>query len=358
MKDVRNQPYRPSPRLVPEDLCNTRHECPTCKAMVEVPWTEKLKFPKQPIQPYSGKGFFVPVSYPLHCGDCDTDFDVQIEAKKNESLWHLYGDEAGRFIHKSTNNHGNDLSFFCITLVSLHQSRHSRVKKSIRKLKKSIAPELEPDEWQHHFTDIWSSKPESKKYSLRNKAEKIKYGKEFAKIIRKARPELVSFNISGCIRVPDEKKDRKKQIKYLKEEIFSQSILSTLKQMRDYGKNVRWVFDNVKDASDGKRTEGWAEECFLGLQYTRLFIVLSAGAPILKPEFVQPGSHYLLEVADFISYCVAREFEKAVQNSKTEFPTASLGKCFYQGTLGNGDVNYKWSIGLPLREYYGIQENI
>jgi len=354
MKDIRKQPYRPSPGLVPEDLCGKKHKCPNCGAMVEVPWTEKLEFPQQPIPPYSGNGFWVPVGFPLHCHDCNTTFDVKVEVKKNEALWHVYGDEAGRFIHNKTTMHGVDLNFFCITLVGLHQSRHSRVARSIRKLKKTIAPSLEPNQWQHHFTDIWSAKPYSDKYTLNNKEEKITYGKEFAKIIRKARPELVSFNISGCLKTPDDKKDRKAHIKYLKEEIFSQSILTTLKQMRDYGKNVKWVFDNVKDATDGKRTEGWAEECFLGLQYTRLFTVLSAGAPILKPEFVQPGSHYLLEIADFISYCVAREFEKAVQNSQTELPTSLLGKGFYQATLGSGNVNYKWNTGLPLREYYGV----
>lgn len=354
MKDIRKQPYRPSPGLIPEELNGKRYECPNCGSMVEVPWTEKLEFPKQPIQPYSGIGFWVPVSFPLQCSDCNSTFDVEVEVKSYESLWHLYGDEAGRFIHRKTTKNSVDLNFFCITLVALHESRHSRVKRSIRKLKKSIAPSVDPDQWQHHFTDIWSAKPSSRKYSLNNKEEKIKYGKEFARIIRKARPELVTFNVSGCLKIPDDNKDRKTHIKYLKEDIFSQSILTTLKQMRDFGKNVKWVFDNVKDASYGKRTEGWAEECFLGLQYTRLFTVLSAGAPILKPEFVTPGSHYLLEIADFISYCVAREFEKAVQNSKTELPSSLLGKGFYQATLGNGKVNHKWSVGLPLREYYGV----
>jgi len=354
MNDIRKKPYRPSPSLVPEDLSGKKYECENCGSMVEVPWTEKLDFPKQPVQPNNGEGFWVPISFPLKCTDCNTTFDVKVEVKDNESLWHLYGDEAGRFIHRKTTKHDVDLNFFCITLVALHQSKHSRVIRSIRKLKKSIVPSLDPDQWQHHFTDIWSAKPNSDKYSINSKEDKIRYGKEFAKIIRKARPELVSFNISGCVKIPNDKKDRKTHIKYLKEEIFSQSILTTLKQMREYGKNVKWVFDNVKDTTDGKRTEGWAEECFLGLQYTRLFTSLSAGAPVLKPEFVPPGSHCLLEIADFISYCVAREFEKYVQDSKTELPSSLFGKGFYQATLGNGNVNHKWNTGLPLREYYGI----
>jgi hypothetical protein len=354
MKDVRKQPYRPSPGLVPQDLVHKKYECPDCGSMVEVPWTEKLEFPKQPIQPNSGEGFFVPAGFPLRCHDCNSKFDVEVEIKENESIWHLYGDEAGRYIHRNTTKHGVDLNFFCITLVALHRRKHSRVQRSIRKLKKSIKPTVDPDQWQHHFTDIWSSKPNSETFSLKNKEDKITYGKELAKIIKKARPELVSFNISGCIKVPNNKKDRSIHIKHLKEDIFSQSILTTLMQMRSFGKNLAWVFDNVKDATDGRRTEGWAEECFLGLQYTRLFTYVSAGAPVLKPEFVQPGSHYLLEIADFISYCVAREFEKAAQNTKTEFPRSLLGKGFYQATLGDGNVSYKWSVGLPLQEYYGI----
>jgi hypothetical protein len=239
-------------------------------------------------------------------------------------------------------------------LVGLHSKKQERVRKQIERLKRSVAPSQNPDTWQHHFTEIWGSKPSSGQFNLRNKDAKITYAKKFAKIIRKARPELVSYNISGCIYVPNDQRGRKREIKAQKEELFSQSILTTLQQFRKNNKSVDWIFDNVADTTCGLRTEGWAEECFLGLQYTRLFTWLSSGAVITAPTFVPPGSHYLLEIADFISYCVARDFEKGVLESRSEFPSSLLGNGCFQGTLGDGSVKFKWHYGLPLKEFYGI----
>ncbi len=355
MKDVRRLPYRPAPGLIPQELINKYFNCPECDSEVEVPWLEKMEFPKQPIQPNSGDGHWVPVSIPLTCNSCTHTFNARVTILENESKWFLYGDEAGRYIAKPHKKYSSTpLNFFCITLVGIHKSKKNDLIKRLKKIKQKVVPDSAPDTWEHHFTKIWSSSPNSSEYALRNKEEKINHAKEFAEIIKKSRPELVSFNISGCLHSPKAKKDRAAHINYQKQEIFAQSILTTLKQMRTYNKSVEWVFDNIKDTTDGKRTEGWAEEVFLGLQYTPLFTWLSAGATVQKPSFVKPGSHYLLEIADFISYCIAREFERSILGKKVEFPSSLLGKGFYQGTIANGDVLYRWNDGLPLKKFYGI----
>jgi hypothetical protein len=318
-----------------------------------------MEYPRQPIHPIGGGGHWVPVSFPITCNSCSDSFDASVPILKNESRWFLYGDEAGRYISDPLDKYSKrSLNFFCITLVGMHKSKQSRLKKRIDNIKRKIVPDSTPETWSHHFTKIWSSNPNSGEYSLRNKEEKINHAKEFANIIRLSRPELVTFNISGCLYSPDSAKDRSVHINHQKQEIFAQSILTTLQQMRAQNKSVEWIFDNIKDTTDGKRTEGWAEECFLGLQYTPLFTWLSSGATALKPSFVEPGTHYLLEVADFISYCVAREFERSIRGQEVEIPSSLLGKGFYQGTIANGDVLYKWNVGLPLKEFYGIQYQI
>ena len=356
MKDPRRLPHRPAPGLVPKELLNKHYTCPKCSSSVDVPWLEKMEFPQQPISPEGSDGHWVPISIPLICDACDHFFNVKIVTRDNESKWFLYGDEASRYITKPLAKYSQrPLNFFCITLVGMHNSKQDWLKNKISELKQKIVPNAVPETWCHHFTRIWSSSPKSGEFNLKSKEEKIKYALEFAEIIRMSRPELVTFNISGCLYVPNNKKDRSKHIKYQKENIFAQSILTTLQQMRASDKSVAWIFDNIKDTTNGKRTEGWAEECFLGLQYTRLFTWLSAGATVLKPTFVEPGTHYLLEIADFISYCVAREFERTIQGQEVEIPSSLLGKGFYQGTIANGDVLYKWNNGLPLKEFYGIE---
>ena len=357
MKDIRKRPYRAMPGLVPEELIGMNGTCPICKTETAIPWLEKMEFPKHPVKSDHG-GHWVPVDIPLRCSSeaCKHDFFIKVPRLPDNNRWSLYGDEAARYISQPPAEHSTEpLNFHCVTLVALHKRRHERVRKQIYTLKKSIRPNEDPDSWVHHFTEIWESRPDSKTFHIPNKIAKIAHAKKLAKIIRDARPELATFNISGCIRIHGDSKDRKKLLKHQKESAFSESVLTTLREFRHQGKSVNWIFDNVQDTTLGSKTEGWASECFLGLQYTRLFCWLSAGATIIEPSFVRPGSHFLLEVADFISYCVARDFERAITGQRPEFPSSLLGKGFYQGTLGNGDVENMWNVGLPLKKFYGLE---
>lgn len=357
MKDIRKRPFREAPGLIPKDLLGMTAACPVCGLNAEIPWLAKMEFPKHPVKSNHGPEHWVPVSVPMHCASqqCAHDFHVNVPILPNTNRWGLFGDEAGRYIAEPLSHYADQpLSFFCITLVSLHQRRHERLRKQIFNLKKSIRPAEDPDSWAHHFTKIWDSKPEAGAYQLPNKAAKIEHAKKFAKIIREARPELSSFNVSECILVPADPKERRRAQKQQKERVFTESILTTLNEFRSQGKSVNWTFDNVQDTTAGCKTEGWASECFLGLQYTRLFTWVSAGATVLEPKFVIPGSNFLLEIADFISYCVARDFERAIVGQRSEFPSSLLGQGFYQGTFGNGDMENMCSVGLPLRKFYGI----
>ncbi|MBU9273046.1 hypothetical protein [Burkholderia gladioli] len=358
MKDIRKRPHRAAPGLVPVELLGMKGACPICKTETEIPWLAKMEFPKQPIKSDHGQGHWVPVDIPLTCSSdvCRHNFSIKAPILPDKNRWALYGDEAARYISHPPAEHSSEpLNFYCVTLVALHKRRHDRVRRQIFNLKKSIRPTEDPDSWVHHFTEIWESRPKSGTFLLKNKLAKIEHTRKLAKIIRDARPELTTFNISGCIIVPGDPKERKKLLKYQKDNAFSESILTTLREFRNREKSVNWIFDNIQDTTSGSKTEGWASECFLGLQYTRLFCWISAGATVIEPSFVRPGSHFLLEVADFISYCVARDFERAIIGQPPEFPSSLLGQGFYQGTLGNGNVEHMWNVGLPLKKFYGLE---
>lgn len=355
MKDIRKQPYRFAPHLVPAELVGASYPCPECGSASPVPWTEKLLFPKQPLAHNEGGGYFVPASLPLLCGSCHAAFEIEIPRIKAQSVWTIYGDEAGRYIDQPPAKYSTEaLHFFCITLVGLHNRRRERVRKQIQRLKKSIVPDRDPEDWQLHFRKIWGSDGRTDEFQLSNKDEKIAFAKKFARVLREARPELATMNFASCIVVPSDAKARAKQINFQKQDLFCLSLLSSLQQFRQRKLGLRWVFDNVKDTTGGERTEGWAKEAFLGLQYTRLFTWLSAGSTVLEPDFVQPGSHFLLEIADFVSYCVARDFDKNVQGAQSEFPSSLLGQGFFQGVLKDGSVEFQWSLGLPVEKFFGV----
>lgn len=358
MKNISKRPHRSHPGLIPEELIGLKKVCPFCNCETEIPWLEKLQFPKFPIKSNDGNCYWAPVSFPLTCSSlvCNKVFEVKIPVLPNHNRWSLYGDEAGRYITQPAIKYSSrPLNFYCITLVGLHASKHDRVRKQVMNLKRLIRPNDDPESWAHHFTRIWDSKPESNQFNLSSKKEKIEYAKRFAKVVREARPHLVSFNFSSCFVDPEEKGLRQSLLKHQKETLFSESILGTLVELRRQDKSVRWIFDNIQDTSLGDKIEGWASERFLGLQYTRLFCWLSSGSAVLEPSFVRPGSHFLLEVADFISYCVARDFFMAIMEKPSEFPSSLLGKGFYQGTFGDGHVESTSSLGLPIKKFYGVQ---
>lgn len=358
MKDIRKRPRRATPGLVPTELLGMKRACPICKTETDIPWLEEMEYPKQPVKSDHGPHYWVPVSFPLTCSSekCKHVFSIEIPILPNKNRWSLYGDEAARHISTPPAEHSLEpLNFYCVSLVALHKKSHERVRNQLLKLKKEIRPDMDPDSWSHHFTKIWESKPESGEFLLKNKTDKIEHAKKLAKIIRDARPELATFNFSGCVRIPSDTRERKKILKEQKENAFSESILSTLWVFRNQEKCVNWIFDNIQDTSSGSKVEGWASERFLGLQHTRLFCWISSGATVLEPSFVRPGSHFLLELADFISYCVARDFQQAVIGKHSEFPSSLLGKGFYQGTYGNGDVESMSNVGLPLKKFYGLE---
>lgn len=361
MGDVRRRPSRPPPDLVPEELEKVRAKCPLCRTLMPIPWNEKLEFPKQPVAPKDSlislrPGYWVPIDFPLKCPRCALEFRVPIPDRPRGSECTLYGDEAFRYINNHiVGNDGRPIRFACITIVGMHRDGQVRLRSQLDELKREIVPDRLLSEWSLHFTDIWSSSPSDGSFALSSKADKIALGKRLAEIIRETTPKLVFLNTSGWIKTSgDDPRQWKKDRKALFHDVFSLSLSLSLHLFRKSGDIPRWVFDNIQDTSNGDKVEGWAQEIFLGLQYTRLFQWLSAGATILEPKFRQPGTHFLSEVADFISYCVAREFEKTMQGAKTEFPTKQLGMGHYAGIIQDGSVIYDWYPELPMKQFYNV----
>ncbi len=352
MANIRKQPYRIPEPLVPEELANLTHPCSNCGHVSQISWHLKQKFPKQPIAPDDGAdlGCWVPVSFQVPCRGCGKEIAVDVPLKETKSNWTLYGDEAGR-LNMSGPSGADKTHFFCMTLVGLHNRMHKRVQSQINKLKKKVRPHLDPANWHLHFTEIWDNK-DINEYQLPTKASKIEFAKELARIIRSARSDFFILNVSSCVPLQTDKKTRAATMKKQKQDVFCFSLLSSLQQCRQRELGIRWVFDNIQDTTKGTKTEGWAEEVFLGLQYIPLFTYLSSGSTVLKPEFVKPGSHYLLEIADFISFCVARDFHLFTKGDKPEFSSSLLGNRFYQAFLRDGSIDFKWSRGLPIRKFY------
>lgn len=341
--------YRKNPGLILRELEGTTSHCSNCGVENAIDWLKEMKFPHEPVKPNQGDGRWIPVSIPIECSGCKLNYVYQIPVIERESTWGLYGDEAGRIVEFN----GERLHFFCLTLVGLHKRKHKLLQLKLNKLKLDANPDVAPEAWTHHFTEIWSDSGPGRRFAFPGVAEKISYGQSFAKMIFDLAPELVCYNFSSAIVLSDNRRDNASAIKSQKEDLFKQALLITLDSMRANKKKVAWYFDNIKDSTSGERTEGWALECFLGLQYTPLFTYLAAGAYIPEPVFMKPGSHYLLEVADFISFCMARDFLKISEGKLGEIPSARLGKINCYRIMGNGQPDSACEMGsFFLKKYF------
>lgn len=344
-KDKR--PHRTPPRLVPEKLNGLVFTCPGCGAQSPMPWLEQMPKALAPIAVDGGYQVPAKIRFPCPRPGCGADLGAKVPPREVEGNWTLYGDESGRQIVPSMRFAATPLHFFSMTLVGLHAQAHDRVQSDIRELKRVVRPDADPDSWTHHFSPIWSEKKDSGEHNFETRADKVEYAKRFAGVIAAARPHLVSFTVSSCI-IDDDPSLHAERVNAHKEEIFSFALASSLEQMRENKKGVRWVFDSVADASDAVPTEGWAKEVFLGWQYTPLFHWLAAGSAVLEPRFEKPGSHFLSETADFIAFWVGREYLRHLTERDCECPTKLMGKGFYQYGLADGGFDGKWSEGLPL----------
>lgn len=354
LKRKNKRPHRAAPQLVPEELLGLRFTCIKCGTVSAMPWLEKLPEPVIPEFVADRGAYRTPAVMPVSCPapGCDAVIEAKVPPGEIECNWVLYGDEAGRSIPQPAPAFSTEpLHFFCITLVGLHATKHGEVQAAIRQMKREAKPGQDPDSWPHHFSEIWGESADEGGHALRGKPEKIKYAEKWAKCIRVARPHLVTFTFCGSL-VDDDPVARKARIKAQKEGLFAFCLAASLRWLRAHKKGIRWVFDNVADTSGGRTpTEGWAKEVFLGLQYTRLFQWLAAGAAVVEPAFAKPGSHFLSEIADFLSFWTAREFERHVRGLSSECPTKLAGEGHFQFVMEGGDAEHAMSLAdlLPKR---------
>lgn len=358
MKDERKLPYRKNPHLVPDDYKYLKFSCNICNSNLNVDWTEDTEYPATPIASNDGKGYFLPVSIQARCenSECRELNHLPVPRNPVRGGMSLFGDEAARDVRIRRRGDVRNARFSCISLVNLTLEKHGEFKKKFDELKLLARPDISPDEWSHHFSDIWGAHSDNSIYAFSSVNEKIVYAKKVASLIRSYNPYLAVFNYSSCIFLSDGK-ERANEVNWQNEDLFKQAILLSIHDIRSAGYIPKWFFDNVKDRKNPSEAavEGWASECFRGIQYTRLYTWLASGAKIDEPNFVIPGSHFLLEISDFICFWIARGFLKKINRQKVELATHKLGVIHGYGTNGRGEVQgFSGSVGFPYKAIYGI----
>lgn len=359
MRDPRTIPHKIPINQIPVWLEEIVLQCEACKHSSPIPWFEKLEWPWESMPSNDGTVKFVRVSFNIPCPKCSEPVQVNIPIVENKGRFFLYGDEADRHEIRAHESYSKvPLDFLSITLVGCNPSRRSELDAAILNHKLAARPTIDPTTWSLHFTDIWSSDPDDG-FAFLTKQSKIDYALAICTTIRNFAPELFYINSSGCI--PDAsgssieaKKDRKANLKQAYRSLFSSILLSSATVIRRQFATPKWIFDHRKKMKSGINKEGWAKEIFDGLRFTPAFGWIAGGADIEAPEFVPAGSNSLLELADFIGFIIARDFQQSAEKKiPIDIPSSNLGVGRFL-ILRKDDAIDIPARGLPMKQGYGI----
>jgi hypothetical protein len=102
--------------------------------------------------------------------------------------------------------------------------------------------------------------------------------------------------------------------------------------------------------------EAWAQRVELGARYSLLFGFIAKGFHIESPKFVQPGSHACLEIADVVSYVVARYIRSRLLGVTPDLDPAHFGEVNYSAFLPKGLLSVR-SSSYPWEQFFGARRD-
>ena len=122
-----------------------------------------------------------------------------------------------------------------------------------------------------------------------------------------------------------------------KRKAYMSVLCDTIYNFTQIETSPRYTFDADKAVDGtGPVIQNWARSAFLGSERQLMYLYLCHGIPVLEPQFVKPGSHVGLELADFVAFVVARELYCWQKRLPSEYKSSELGKVYYSWPDGGG----------------------
>lgn len=330
---------------LPENLYHVRLTCPICEAVFIPDWFKKHELPLIPVKPkYESKGieYTAPARWVLHhtsqkCPKCESDVIINIPVNKMRTRGSLFGDDAERSYQNKK------VSIY--SLIGADQKLLPDIEKSIEEIKQKLFPFIPHDGWNIHMKDMWAGSNRDK-HPIFNKlafSSLISFVGELLELIRKS--NLFIYNIA--VTTVQNNLPKTSNHNQLRNEAFNMLIISTIDEWTSKNAQPNILFDSEKFSEANKIIHGWARDLFKGSQHTLLYAFLSKCIEIPEPVFVPPASYPGLEIADFVSFIIARYYLRMWQAKEIEIEPKDLGLVTYLGYEDSGDLLWKRQIGYP-----------
>lgn len=293
-----------------------------------------------------GERLYRQINYSIFCTVCGSIYIMPIKQTELRCESPVYGDEAFREVDGKT--------ILCYSFIGFLGSPKDEIRFKIEfdRIKKYLAPMIDPDDWVLHLKELLSGDKRRKINHLAhlNKYQAVKGVRLVLDLVAKfgTRKKLQVYSASTVVLrsvlVGEERVEAQSSV-------YNSALLRIIGEYTDSGIAPMFYFERTNK-------DGWAKNLFDGGRLTLLWIRLTNGLPVKSPEFVLPSFSYYLEIADVISFVVARELfavgsTAAGKPMRSEFASSRLGRIKYIWTDDKGGWNQEHRCGIPLGKMGG-----
>jgi hypothetical protein len=337
-------------RHLPQSLSNITITCPNCKAAFSPDWFKKYEMPIVPAKPkfetrgvpYTGPKRWILQSLTQGCPRCETHVLVPLPTKQMRTRGSLFGDDAER--------ERGDRKVYIYTLVGADQSLLPQFEDKVRALKQSVLPAIPPTTWKIHMKDMWagSSRAKHPVYQALSFKDVADFVDRLLGLIKESNLFIYNIALTNVRGRPSGMPDPNG----LKNEAYILLVLNAIDEWTEKNAQPNIFFDSEKDSQANEVIHGWARDTFRGSQRSLLYGFLSKGIEIPEPKFVSPASFPGLEVADFVSFTVARYYHRRWERKGVEIDPTRMGLVTFLGYDFNGDLLWRRQEGYPWDQLY------
>lgn len=342
-------------RHLPEDIAKLKIECSECSTKFSPNWFKFSKSPLIPVKPndHDGSGRWIPRKTYETCPSCEEMVSLDLPIVKMQSKVMLFGDEAYR--------EEQGKLIFTYSLVGAHDKMIPIINESLQELKLELCPSECPDSWAFHMKELWSGDNRSRHRIFSNwDIEKVHLViRRLFQLIQSHAQHIFMYNIALTTKKPrgfnsTSALDKPKDNAYITLVMYVIHSLTTAKAQPVL------TFDAEKRTDADQVIQGWARDAFNGSQHITLYPFLAHGIEVPEPIFVKPSSQPCLELADFVSYIIARMHLKKWQGQEIEeiLHPRNLGKVIYLGFDKTDHLVFDTTESYPWELFYGSEKSV
>lgn len=304
--------YCPEHLLHKEFICKNDHRFTPS-------WLEK----RHPIMPFYDQrgGLIRPYKTFIQCPVCNDRFTIDLPTSDHKGSIEFYGDEAIR------DNIGTEAPKALFTYSVINKPKNaadnSEFLSRFHALKQMLHTDKRTAKTPLHMKELWNEKARSKGI-YKNVTDNIKYDfvKSLADLINEFSGKMVIFNCAGVYFKPTKYNQKDEQT--FKSLVYTPLLLRVIEDITKQGLSPHFFFERTTK-------DGWAKNLFKGGRLTLMWPFVCHGIPVGSPQFVHPNHSEYLEIADFVSFSVARYIKRRAENKNIDIDLSLLGKVYYQG---------------------------